>query len=99
MNPEKPVRARNVPAAAERPRRQIPHNEIAARAERLWHERNRPSGVDDAIWLEAESQLRAEAEMKPASGADSLPDRDAAAQKRSATTVKSGSNGGRLRNQ
>ncbi len=71
MNPNKPVQANNVPT--ERPRRQIPHEEIAARAERLWHERGRPSGLDDAIWLQAESELQADAESRPVAGTPSRP--------------------------
>src|SRR5688572_26501755 len=73
MNPNKPVRADNVPTPTNRPRRQIAHEEIVRRAEKLWHERNQPSGQDQAIWLEAESQLQAEAESKPVSGTESRP--------------------------
>ena len=74
MNPDKPVQASNTPT--KRPRRQIPHEEIAWRAERLWHERNRPTGQDEAIWLEAESLLQAEAESRPVSGTESRPNKD-----------------------
>ena len=73
MSSNKPVHARNVPTPTERPRRQFPHEEIARRAEKLWHERNRPSGTDEAIWLEAESQLQAEFESQPVSGTESRP--------------------------
>ena len=73
MNPDKPVHARNVPTPTERPRRSIPHEEIARRAEKLWHDRNRPAGQDEAIWLEAESQLQSEAESKPVAGTESRP--------------------------
>src|SRR4051812_32822728 len=73
MNPDKPVQAKNVPTPTERPRRQFLHEEIARRAEKIWHERNRPSGSDQAIWLEAESQLQAEAESKPVAGTASRP--------------------------
>ena len=73
MNPSKPVHAANVPTPTERPRRQFLHEEIARRAEKLWLDRNRPIGVDEAIWLEAESQLQAEAESRPVSGTDSRP--------------------------
>lgn len=73
MSPDKPVHAENIPTPTERPRRQFPHEEIARRAEKLWHERNRPSGSDEAIWLEAESQLQAEAESRPVAGTESRP--------------------------
>ena len=73
MNPNKPVHADNVPTPTERPRRQIPQEEIALLAERIWNERNRPTGNDEAIWLEAESRLQAEAESKPVSGTESRP--------------------------
>ena len=73
MNPDKPVHAQNVPTPTERPRRQFPHDEIARRAEKLWHDRQRPSGQDEAIWLEAESQLQAEAESRPVAGTESRP--------------------------
>jgi hypothetical protein len=73
MNPDKPVHAANVPTPTERPRRQFLHEEIARRAEKLWHERGEPSGQDQAIWLEAESLLEAEAEAKPVAGTPSRP--------------------------
>jgi hypothetical protein len=73
MSPDKPVHADNVPTPSDRPRRLIAREEIARRAEKLWHDRNRPSGQDDAIWLEAESQLQSEAEAKPVSGTESRP--------------------------
>jgi hypothetical protein len=71
MNPDKPVHAANTPT--ERPRQQIPHEQIARRAEQLWRERSCPAGSDEAIWLEAESQLQAEAEARPVSGTESRP--------------------------
>ncbi len=71
MNPEKPVHADNVPTPS--PRQQIAHEQIARRAEQLWRERNCPAGSDDAIWLEAESQLQAEAEARPVAGTPSRP--------------------------
>ncbi len=37
------------------------HDQIAARAARLWRERGEPSGQDDVIWLEAERALIEEA--------------------------------------
>ena len=73
MSPDKPVQARNVPTRTEDSRRQFPHEEIARRAEKIWHDRNRPSGSDEAIWLEAESQLQAEAESRPVAGTESRP--------------------------
>jgi hypothetical protein len=114
MNPDKPVRANNIPTS--QPRRQIPHEQIAARAEKLWRQRNCPAGSDDAIWLEAESQLQAEAEARPVAGTESRPyvdepakqlrsrtkvqdPADAAAQTRSATDAKSRKSAGKLRNQ
>ena len=71
MNPDKPVHAANVPTPA--PRQQIPREQISARAEKLWRDRHQPSGQDEAIWLEAESQLQAEAEARPVSGTPSRP--------------------------
>ena len=73
MNPDKPVHVSNVPSSPDRPRRQIPREEIARLAEKLWNDRNRPSGNDEAIWLEAESQLQAEAESRPVAGTESRP--------------------------
>lgn len=73
MNPDKPVHATNVPTPTEHPRRQFIHEEIARRAEKLWNDRGRPSGMDEAIWLEAESLLQAEAESKPVAGTESRP--------------------------
>ena len=73
MNSDKPVHAPNVPTPTERPRRQIPHEEIAQRARQIWNERNQPNGHDEAIWLEAESRLQAEAESKPVAGTESRP--------------------------
>ncbi len=80
MNPDKTVHARNIPTPTEHPRRQIAHDQISARAERLWSERGRPSGQDDAIWLEAESLLQAEAESQPVAGTPSRPYVDEPAQ-------------------
>lgn len=71
MNPDKPVHAENTPT--QQPRRQIPHEQIAARAEKIWRARNCPAGSDDAIWLEAESQLQGEAEARPVAGTPSRP--------------------------
>jgi hypothetical protein len=71
MSPNKPAEAKNTPTT--QPRRQIPHEQIAARAETLWRERSCPAGSDEAIWLEAESQLQAEAEARPVSGTPSRP--------------------------
>ena len=76
MNPDRPVHAANVPTPTERPRRQIAHEEIARRAETLWRQKGWPAGQDEAIWLEAESQLQAEAESKPVSGTASRPQTD-----------------------
>jgi hypothetical protein len=73
MNPDKPVHASNVPTPTERPRRQFPREEIVRRAEQLWRDRGQPSGSDEAIWLEAESQLEAEAESRPVAGTESRP--------------------------
>ncbi len=87
MNPDKPVQAHNVPTAA--PQQQITHEQIAARARQLWQERNRPAGSDETIWLEAESQLQAEAESRPVSGTPSRPYVDEPAkQLRSRTKVQ-----------
>ena len=75
MNDNKPVHAANVPTPTQPQlqRRRFPHEEIARRAERIWNERNRPSGNDEAIWFEAESQLQAESESKPVAGTESRP--------------------------
>lgn len=73
MNPDKPVEADNVPTPTERLRRQFSHEEIAQRAEQLWTERGQPSGQDDAIWLEAESLLKGEADQRPVAGTESRP--------------------------
>ena len=73
MNPDKPVNAHNVPTPTERPRRQVPHEEIERRAKQIWQERNQPSGSDEAIWLEAESQLQGQAESRPVAGTESRP--------------------------
>jgi hypothetical protein len=37
------------------------HEEISRKAYALWEQRGRPDGFADGIWLDAESQLRAEA--------------------------------------
>ncbi len=71
MNPDKTVHAENVPT--EKPRQPFPHEQIAARAEKLWRDRNCPVGQDETIWLEAESQLLAEAETSPVAGTPSRP--------------------------
>lgn len=73
MNPDKPVHAENVPTPTEKPRRQVPREEIVLRAEQLWRERGQPAGNDEAIWLEAESELQAKAESQPVSGTESRP--------------------------
>lgn len=73
MHSDKPVHAQNVPTPTERLRQQVPHEEIARRAEQLWRERNCPAGSDQAIWLEAESQLKAQAESRPVAGTESRP--------------------------
>ena len=112
MSPEKPVHAANVPTG--HPQRNISHEQIAARAEKLWRERNCPAGSDEAIWFEAESQLQAEA--RPVSGTPSRPYQDepakplrsrtkvqdptaAAAQTRTDTTPKSRKTAGQIRSQ
>jgi hypothetical protein len=82
MNPDKPVHARNVPTRTDgtNARGQLSHEQIAHRAEKLWHERSQPAGQDEAIWLEAEAQLKAEAESKPVAGTPSRPYTDEPAQ-------------------
>src|SRR3954471_1844828 len=57
-------------------RRKVPHEEIARRAEKLWRDRNCPAGSDDAIWLEAETQLQGEADSRPVAGTPSRPYQD-----------------------
>jgi len=54
-------------------RGEVSHDQIAQRADALWHERGRPQGEDEAIWLEAESTLRGELSAKPVSGTASRP--------------------------
>ena len=78
MNRDKPAGAQNVPTqtTADTTRGQVPHDQIARRAEKLWRERNQPSGQDDAIWLEAETQLKAESEARPVAGTESRPYKD-----------------------
>jgi hypothetical protein len=71
MSPNKSVQADNTHTT--QPRRQIPHEQIAARAEKLWRDRDCPAGSDEAIWLEAESQLQGEAESRPVAGTPSRP--------------------------
>ena len=75
MNPDKPVHARNVPTKtdADYSRGQVSHDQIAQRAQKLWRDRSQPSGQDEAIWLEAEAQLKAESESKPVAGTESRP--------------------------
>lgn len=73
MHPDKPVHAANVPTPANRQSDQVAREEIARRAEKLWRDRGQPAGQDDAIWLEAENQLKAEAESRPVSGTESRP--------------------------
>lgn len=73
MQPDKPVHADNVPTNANRQRDQVPHEEIVRRAEQIWRERGQPAGQDDAIWLEAENQLKARAESRPVAGTESRP--------------------------
>src|ERR1044072_1158125 len=73
MNPDKPVHATNVPTPTNRPRRQISHEQIAERAKKLWQDRGWPAGQDEAIWLEAESQLQSEVEAKPVPGTPAQP--------------------------
>jgi hypothetical protein len=73
MNPDKPVHAANHPTSTEHPRRKVAHETIAQRAEQMWRERGSPSGQDEAIWLEAEAQLQAEADSRPVAGTESRP--------------------------
>lgn len=73
MSSNKPTHANNIPTSAEGARRQVPHEEIARRAEQLWRDRNCPAGSDEAIWLEAESELQAKAESRPVAGTPSRP--------------------------
>lgn len=67
-----PVRAAAFPVvsgpplpAPPRPHVLVPHAEVAREAERLWHERGRPTGEDEPIWLEAERRLRVRMESPP----------------------------------
>jgi hypothetical protein len=55
------------------PQSQFSHEQIAQCAEKIWRERGSPSGQDEAIWLEAESQLQGQAESRPVSGTPSRP--------------------------
>ncbi len=73
MSSDKPVYAENTPSPDDRQRDQAPREEIARRAEKLRRDRNSPAGSEEAIWLEAESQLKAEAESRPVSGTESRP--------------------------
>ncbi|HUR56734.1 MAG TPA: DUF2934 domain-containing protein [Opitutaceae bacterium] len=80
MNADKPVHANNVPSPTDRLRPQASHEEIARRARKIWQDRGQPHGQDDAIWLEAESTLKGEAESRPVSGTPSRPNVDEPAQ-------------------
>lgn len=75
MNRDKPVHADNVPTRTDTDysRGQVTHEQIARRAEKIWRDRNQPGGQDEAIWLEAEAELKAEAESRPVSGTESRP--------------------------
>jgi hypothetical protein len=75
MNPDKPVHANNVPTATtgDYSRGQVTQDQIRSRAEKLWRERSQPSGQDEAIWFEAEAQLKAESEARPVAGTPSRP--------------------------
>lgn len=80
MSLDRPVHAHNIPTPTDRPRRQVSREEIARHAEQLWRQRNCPTGCDEAIWLEAESELQARAESQPVSGTDARPYVDEPAQ-------------------
>ncbi|ACB73328.1 hypothetical protein Oter_0037 [Opitutus terrae PB90-1] len=45
---------------------QISHDEISRHAQELWEKYGRPSGRDEAIWLEAERNLRDQRATTPA---------------------------------
>ena len=81
MTSDKPTHARNVPTAVPpgMSRGQLARDEIARRAAELWRGRGQPSGQDEAIWLEAETQLQAEAQSQPVTGTESQPVPDAPA--------------------
>ena len=49
--------------------RDIPHEQVAARAAAIWDRKGRPHGQDHQNWLEAEAELRAEL----TGGPDPLP--------------------------
>ncbi len=82
MKPDKPVEANNqpTPTAGTLSRGGVTREQISRRAEELWRQRNCPSGEDESIWLEAESQLKAEFESRPVSGTESRPNADEPAQ-------------------
>jgi hypothetical protein len=87
MNENKTVHANNVPTS--QPQQPYSHDDVKRRAEQLWRDRGQPTGQDDAIWFEAESQLLAEAENRPVSGTPSRPYVDEPAQPlRSRTKVQ-----------
>jgi hypothetical protein len=88
MKPDKPVEADNqpTPTPTNQARGAVSHEQIAQRAEKLWRERSCPAGNDQAIWLEAESQLKAELESRPVSGTESRPYADESAQPTRART-------------
>lgn len=65
--------AAHPPTSTESARRQVAHDEIARRAAQLWRDRGQPAGQDEALWLEAESELQARAESRPVSGTESRP--------------------------
>jgi hypothetical protein len=43
-----------------RPATSPTHEQIAQRAQAIWHRRGRPAGQDEQNWHEAEAELRAE---------------------------------------
>lgn len=82
MKGNKPVEAANVPTpvGGTISRGQVSHDEIARRAANLWRERGYPAGQDNAIWLDAEAELKAAADSKPVSGTAARPYVDEPAQ-------------------
>jgi hypothetical protein len=53
-----PFQTPTVAVPTSRPAKTPTHAEITARARALWEAKGRPGGQDDAIWLEAEAQLK-----------------------------------------
>jgi len=57
------------------------HEEITRRAEELWQDYGRPSGRDEAIWLEAEQQISTHATLSESHSEHALAEQAATQRK------------------